>query len=306
MKKFLVHSSLFFILVSVSLGIVLYQADGYSDTFYVRFTTPKQNSLILGTSKAAHAIMPSELLKVLPNDSIFNFAFTIAHSPYGPAYLKGIKRKLSEDSKDGVFIIGLDAWSIADSSEDPNDESQFDENESFLNKLRTVSSKPNIPYLISFYKNTYIKIFKRDTIAFLHDDGWLEVKADMNEDVVARRIKNKVKRQIEKKKSFHFSKTRLSYLYETITYLQERGEVYLVKLPVHPDLLMSDDSVVPNFNELMIRLSQDTSAPYYDMSGENENYQYVDGIHLHSDSGKEVTKKIALWIKELRSDRNMN
>ena len=63
-----------------------------------------------------------------PNDSIFNFAFTIAHSPYGPAYLKGIKRKLSDDSKNGLFIVGLDAWSIADSSEDPNDESQFDEN----------------------------------------------------------------------------------------------------------------------------------------------------------------------------------
>jgi hypothetical protein len=306
MKKFLVHSSLFFILVSVSLGIVFYQADGYSDTFYVRFTTPKQNSLIIGTSKAGQGIMPGELLKILPNDSIFNFAFTIAHSPYGPAYLKGIKRKLSDDSKNGLFIVGLDAWSIADSSEDPNDESQFDENNSFLNKLGTVSSKPNIPYLLSFYKNTYIKIFKRDTIAFLHDDGWLEVKTDMNEDVVARRIKNKVKRQIEKKKSFRFSKTRLSYLYETITYLQERGEVYLVKLPVHPDLLTSDDSVVPNFNELMIRLSQDTSAPYYDMSGENENYRYVDGIHLYRDSSKEVTKKIALWIKELRSKRNMN
>jgi hypothetical protein len=306
MKKFLVHSSLFFILISVSLLIVFYQADGYSDTFYVRFTTPKQNSLILGTSKAAHGIMPSELLKVLPDDSIFNFAFTIAHSPYGPAYLKGIKRKLLEDTRNGVFIIGLDAWSIADSSEDPNDESQFDENKSFLNKLGTVSSKPNIPHLLSFYKNTYAKIFKRDTIAFLHDDGWLEVKTDMNEDVVARRIKNKIERQIEKKKSFRFSKTRLSYLYETITYLQEKGEVYLVKLPVHPDLLRVDDDVVPNFDELMIRLSKDTSAPYYDMSDENENYQYVDGIHLYRDSSKEVTKKIALWIKELRSERKMN
>ena len=298
MKKFLLHSTLFLSFVIVSMGIVLYQADGYSDTFYVRFTVPKQKSLIIGTSKAAQGLMPQEIQKILPADSIFNFAFTIAHSPYGPAYLKGIKRKLSEDSSNGIFIVSLDAWSLADNSEDPNDETQFDENKSFLNKLRTVSAKPNIPYLLSFYKNAYIKIFKRDSIAFLHDDGWLEVSANMNSEIVSKRIKNKVQRQIKKQKSFGFSETRLSYLYKTVAYLQERGKVYLVKLPVHPDLLEVDDSVVPNFNELMIKLSKDTSAPYLDMSGENESYNYTDGIHLYKGSARKVSQRVALWIRQ--------
>lgn len=125
--------------------------------------------------------------------------------------------------------------------------------------LEISSLKIILPVGISFYTfqtlSYSIDIYRKkltptkDFVAFLHDAGWLEVKTDMNSDVVDRRIKNKVERQIEKKKNFRFSKTRLSYLYETITYLQGRGEVYLVKLPVHPDLLSSDDSVAPNFNE---------------------------------------------------------
>jgi len=283
------------------MGLLFYQADGYSDTFYVRFTTPKQKSLIIGTSKAGQGIQPSEFLKISPNDSLFNFAFTVAHSPYGPAYLKGIKRKLIKDSKNGIFIVAVDAWSLADSSEDPNDESLFDENKSFLNKLQTVASKPNIPYLLSFYKNNYIKIFKRDTIAFLHDDGWLEVSPKMKQNTVAKRIEYKIEQLNEKTESFSFSKTRLSYLYKTIAFLQKHGEVYLVRLPVHPKLMKADVAVVPNFEDIVIQLTQETSTPYLDMSMDNENYQYTDGIHLYKESGKEVTKKIALWIKNEQS-----
>lgn len=296
MKKFLLHSALFLFLVLGTIYLVFLQADGYTDPFYARFTTPKQNSLIIGTSKAAQGIRPAEINNVLKDDTIFNYAFTVAHSPYGPAYLKGIKRKLSEDTTDGIFIVTVDAWSIADSGENPNDETEFDENYSFLNKLGTVASKPNIPYLLSFYKNSYAKIFERDTIAFLHDDGWLEISAKMDADIVAQRIVNKAASLKKKRKEFILSETRLRYLYKTIEFLQEHGDVFLVRMPVHPGLTEIDNAVVPEFDSLMGELIREKGLPYLDLSSENEFYTYTDGIHLYKNSAAEVSRTIALWI----------
>lgn len=282
---------------------VFFQADGYSDPFYVRFTTPKQHSLILGTSKAAHGIQPTEIKEVLPDEELFNYSFTIAHSPYGPAYLKGIQRKLQKNSNNGLFIVAVDPWSIADSNEDPNDESQFDENKSFLNKLTVVDAKPNIPYLLSFYKNSYLKFFERDPVAFLHDDGWFEVNLDMHEDVVSERILNKANWLKKRGEEFQFSQTRLSYLYKIIEYLKSRGSVYMVNLPVHPDLTEINNSVTPNYIDKMKQLAKETQTPYLDMSTNNGEYIYTDGIHLYKDSGKLVSQKIARWIKEIEDSK---
>ncbi|MBL4662632.1 MAG: hypothetical protein JKY22_03535 [Flavobacteriaceae bacterium] len=296
MRKFLIHSVLFLVLVSGSITFVFFQADGYTDPFYARFTTPKQSSLIIGTSKAAQGIRPDVLNKILP-DSIYNFAFTIAHSPFGPAYLNGVKCKLSEVTKDGIFIVAVDTWSISDAHDDPNDENLFDENRSFLNNLTTVSSNPNIPYLLTYYKNGFAKIFDRDSVAFLHDDGWLEINIKVDPKTVDIRIQNKAASLEEKKNRFQLSETRLSYLYKTITYLKERGEVFVVSLPVHPKLTQIEMAVVPEFTELMNKLSRETYVPYLNLMEENEGYTYTDGVHLYRDSAKEVSERIGKWIK---------
>jgi len=295
-KKFLLHSVLFLTLVLGSMLYVFYQADGYTDPFYARFTSPKQSSLIIGTSKAAQGIRPNVLNKTLP-DSIYNFAFTIAHSPYGPAYLNGIKRKITKETSNGIFILAVDPWSIADAHTDPNDENQFDENKSFLNKLQTISSQPNIPYLVSYYRNSYAKIFDRDTVVFLHDDGWLEINTRMDPKIIEVRIQNKAESLKERGTRYQLSETRLSYLNQTIVYLKERGSVYMVTLPIHPDLTKLEAAIVPNFNELMYQLSRETGAPFLDLSQDNHDYIYTDGMHLYKDSATEVSRKIASWIK---------
>jgi len=297
MKRFLVHSAIFLTLIMGSIAFVFFQADGYTDPFYIRFTTPKQNSLIIGTSKAAQGIRPAILKTNLPEHSFFNYAFTVAHSPYGPAYLNGIKRKLSEDPKAGIFIVTVDGWSVSDGNQDPNDASQFDENYSFLNNLTNVSSKPNFGYLTTYYKNNYAKIFERDTVAFLHDDGWLEISTRMSEEIVNTRIENKAVSLAKKLENNRLSYTRLKYLRKTITYLQEHGKVYLVRLPVHPSLADADAAVVPNFKEIMTQLANETGTAYLDMHSSNDQFQYTDGIHLTKNSAADVSNRIGLWIK---------
>ena len=301
MKKFILHSVLFSGLVLGTILLVFWQADGYSDFFYARFTTPKQSSLILGTSKAAQGLQPAEFKKVLPNHDLYNFAFTVAHSPYGPAYLNGIKGKISEETRGGIFILAVDAYSIAANVKHLNDETKFDENSSFLNNLSSVNAKPNVEYLASYYKDYYLKIFQRNPIAFLHGDGWLEINATVSDTLLERRIKEKKEDYQRREKQLQFSETRLSYLYKTIRFLEGHGTVYLVRLPVHSELAEADARVVNNFDSFIANFALEHQVPYLDLSAQSEQYTFIDGLHLYKGSGKEVSKEIALWIKSLRS-----
>ena len=52
---------------------------------------------------------------------------------------------------------------------------------------------------------------------------------------------------------------------------------------------------MPNFNQ-DIKLAVDNSAGYLDLSTENENFDYTDGVHLTKTSGKEVSKLIGEWM----------
>src|SRR4051812_33254984 len=108
MKKFIIRLCVLapFAIVPF-LVYVTYFSNGKSDYFYLRFTTPPQPSLILGTSRAAQGLQPSVF-----NESnlafakpMFNFSFANNISPYGPIYLNAIKKKVSTASKNGLFIL---------------------------------------------------------------------------------------------------------------------------------------------------------------------------------------------------------
>ena len=118
--------------------------------FYVRFTSPTQHNLIIGTSRAAQGIQPTVLNEIIPNKSFFNYAFTAAQSPFGPVYLKSIQKKIDTTTKNGIFIVTVDPWSISSKSKDPNDSSKFRENNLALATFQTSTEVPIM--------NTYLNI----------------------------------------------------------------------------------------------------------------------------------------------------
>ena len=92
------------------------------------------------------------------------------------------------------------------------------------------------------------------------------------------------------------STKRIEYLVKTINYLKEYGDVYIVRLPVHPELMQIENELMPNFDRL-IDEAITQSNDYLDLTNQNEKYTYIDGNHLFKDSGKEVSELIANWIK---------
>lgn len=310
MKRFLLSSTLFLVILLITFYCIFIQADGYTDPFYLRFATPKKHSLILGTSRAAQTIMPRILNQTLSRNDLFNYSFTVGHSSYGPTYLESIKRKLNSDAKKGIFIISVDPWSISSNTEDPNDSSSFEELKLALSGTRFVNCKPNIQYLLKYYdKRFWNLIFNPDSTMLLHDDGWFELTVPMDSASVEERTKIRIQdyRNIYSSQ-YKFSSVRFNYVIQTIKYLQNFGTVYLVRLPVHPLMMQIESKQMPDFNDKIQKIAGETQVDYLDMTDLNSAFTYVDGNHLHKDSGKKVSEIIGNWIMEKKSDltRDLN
>ncbi|TPV33843.1 hypothetical protein FJ651_06705 [Paucihalobacter ruber] len=303
MKRFIWHIIGFILITGLSCYIIFMQADGYTDAFYVKFTTPKQNSLIVGSSRAAQGLQPNSMSRVLPNYPIYNYAFSRIHTPYGKPYLESIKLKLKEDSKKGIFIVEVNPWSICKQKNEVLDSVNFRENNSFLGGVKNVSVKPNLEYLMNFYEGKNVDIFtKKGTnyhkeILFVHDDGWYEVNLNDSPKKRDQRINSTITSYSKIRTDYQgLSDIRLDYLKQTIDFLQYHGKVFMVRMPVHSNMLAIEKELMPDFDQKMLEVSMELELPYFNFTHMVDQFQYTDGHHLDIDSGSKFSVLLAQKI----------
>jgi hypothetical protein len=300
MRQFLSKISVFIGPLMLSFLGLIYQVDGSFDHFYHRFTTPKQRSLILGTSRAAQGLQPNVFREELGIE-IYNYSFTIAHSPFGKVYFDSIVKKHNK-MQGGVFIVTVDPWAISSWTKDPNDLAEFGENKLCLGNTSNVSIHPNFEYLFNNRRGDIMAfLIPQSKHVFLHGDGWLEVSGiSMDSISFKKRLNNKLKLY---KNDFlpkmKFSEIRLDYLIKTIKYLKEYGEVYLVRLPIHAEMMKIEQVFMPHFNSVIHEAIVNSNG-FLDLTCQNDRFLYTDGNHLFPSSGKKVSQIIAHWIGELR------
>jgi hypothetical protein len=304
------------IIVLLHLGLALL-ADGTTDDYYLKFSSPKQSSLILGTSRAKQGIIPSVLSSSIENSDyqIFNFSFTLKSSPFGLVYYNAIKQKIDLKSKDGCFIVTVDPWSISEKICDLN---KSPDSLSVLLGISDFTSKPNFKYLFKKFPHGWgrillnriekpiLKYYSGDlnssmtgSFSVLDNDGWLDVYTSLDSAFVKRKEEVKFKTYKYNSVMRTCSEKRIEYLNATIEFLKNHGDVYLVRMPVHKKMLSIEQQYMPDFNE---RISNAIfmSEGYFDFSTLDNEYRYTDGNHLTKTSGKEVTQKIGQWISGLK------
>ena len=294
MKKFIGHIVILGLAIAASIGFIFSKADGYSDAFYLKFTSSKKSNLILGTSKAAQGLQPDVLMNINKED-FFNYAFALNSSPYGKTYLNSIKNKLNNKYTNQTFILSIDPWSLSINTEIPNDTLNFREKKSYLANIKNPNQSINYQYLFNYFDESYYKLLKKNSVAFLHENGWLEVNLPNDSFSVDRRRKFTISGYEKKVNNYHFSDIRFQYLLKTINFLKRYGKVYLVRLPVHSSLMSLENQIMPDFNQ-DIRSAINLSAGYLDLSPVNNNQNYTDGVHLTKNSGHEVSEMIGEWI----------
>ena len=265
---------------------------GRVDAFYGRFTSPAAGSLILGTSRAAQGIRPAVLAVRLGGQfqgPLLNYAFTLTHSPYGPAYLASIKRKLRPDVKNGLFIIAVDPWSLSLTGP----EGTFPEAQSFIGQLRQVSQNPNLPYLTRYQTKPLYRLLLDYATAteHLHPDGWLEVNIGTASAQVYARTARKLQDYRLLAASQHLSAGRMQALRQTIEFLKPHGRVVLVRLPVGSSLLQLENTYQPGFDQLMCQTAAAFAVPYLDYS--TQPYTTTDGNHLQRAASQQFSEKLA-------------
>ena len=306
--------SLFIIALHLILGAL---ADGSTDNFYLRFTSSKQNSLIIGTSRSAQGIHPNILDSVLnleENNGIYNYSFSINNSSYGKEYYYAIKNKINESAKNGLFIITVDPWAI--SSDTTLNDNEIDIESIFYSK-KHYNSYPNYEYLIKNYKkgwgNILLKRIESNILirnqnslskikgafTYLRKDGLLEVYTSMDSTYVKQNIQKKVYNYNTSMSSNKFSKFRFLYLRKTIQLLKKHGEVYLVRMPVHTSLFKIEDSFDPQFDKRIMNLANKTNVDYLNFADNATQYSYTDGNHLYINDAKIFSNQLAERIKIL-------
>lgn len=292
-----IKKSVWFGLISLLIFCaVLSIADGASDPFYLRFTTPKQENLVIGTSRSAQGIQPSVIKELSGGLDFYNFSFTVAHSPFGPVYLDAIKKKVKKGNKRSTFIVSVDPWSISSTSPDPNNEDDFREKDLALGKVNFVNVNPNLEYLFKMFTGNYHLIIERkfnERSMILKDDGWLMVTVPMDSVSIYSRTKKKLSSYRDQVENYRYSSKRLEYLKKTLEYLKDHGEVIVVRLPIHPEMMKIEEGFMPDFNEKVNQLSPYFDS-YLDFTNKNGDLEYTDGNHLSISSGRIVSQ----WITD--------
>jgi hypothetical protein len=276
-------------------------ADGTTDEYYLRFTTPKQRSMILGGSRAAQGLHPSVF-----NDPAFagtfdgpmyGFAFTMAHSPYGATYLHAIEEKLDPSAHNGLFIVQVDPWLLSN----PRDTTGETEADRTLGPQWSWNAHPNFEYLTRYWDRgwgalSHWPMGDRDTTSMLMPDGRLAVNVAMDTVTVRHRTENKVRTyRDEYLPGRTLSMARLEYLRRTIALLKPHGTVVLARLPVCTEIAAMEGSFAPNIQARLNDLASAAGATFVNL--DTMAVAFTDGNHLDEASGIRVSEALRQAIE---------
>jgi len=289
LKRFLIHIVLWGGLVAVTFGVVIaYHAGPRTDYFYNRFTQPKASSLILGSSRAAQGINPSELVEETSVE-FFNYSFTNYNSPYGQCYFNAVKRKFAETTG-GITILEVNPFTLSNYKRNmTGDEEIFEECSTPPSNMWFVETEPNFEYIIRNYSEdlrTLTGIKSRPYSIYLHDDGWLEIEMPFDTAYFRKNTEEKVKNYNELTPKMKPSIARWKALHEMVSYFKKFGNVYLVRVPVSPEMEKIERNYYPSFHSEVMALANRSEVDYLNYFHLNDSLYFTDGNHLHCESAK--------------------
>ncbi len=278
-------------------------ADGSTDSFYLKLTTPKQKSLIIGSSRAAQGLQPEIINEVIEGKELYNFAFSRVHTPYGEPYFKSVQKKVQPNVEDGLFVLEVNPWVVSE-KENEQEIEIFYESRGFLGKVNNVDLNPNFEYLIESFGKRYIDIISNKFVAsdkinvIVQSDGWCKVSLPDAYDQKKVKKSTLERYQLIQQEYKGVSDKRMKSLIEIVNYLKAHGTVILIRLPVCDDMLEIENKLIPDFDGLMSQVAKKMNIKYINTMPLREQYLYSDGHHLETNSSMEFSKYLATLIKK--------
>jgi len=313
MREFLIRNSVYGLIIIGIYFIVSWFAGGPTQHLYGKFTSGKKHSMIIGTSRALMGFNPNVTDSVLSNGQfgLYNYAFTEIHSSYGEVYYNAILKKLDTLSGNGLFIVAVDPWAISVTKALVDKPDQYPEHKLSVATTRSFTTKPNFSYLKNAYHLSWGRILLEILInehpeRTVHTSGWLEVTERQDSVTLHQRIRDKVK-YFRKGKFNHYrvSPNRLEFLEKTIDLLNRYGQVFMVRMPVHPTIKALEDEYSPSFDLQMRELAAKYGIYYLPNCCQGENLVFFDGHHLESTSAITFSAEVGRWIRSRLKRRRL-
>ncbi len=261
------------------LGIFCCIPAGKIGDVYPRVTTPRQHSLVIGTSRAAQGIDPDILNDRLrdryPAADLYNFAFHIDETTYNEIYFSAIMKKLTDDRTHGLFILSVDPWA-------------FKRDNEILGELdlRSVSARPNVEYLVRFFNRTWISPLP--THVCINASGRSVVTGIKRSPAL---ITQKLTTYREMASHYAYSQESERVFVRLVDSLRTRGDVYAVRMPVAREMAALEDSLMPAFSQRMDSVTRAHGAVFLDFI--RETYETNDGNHLTKEEGDRFSEALA-------------
>lgn len=311
MKHFLLKITLFcVVLTGVYFSFMYKVSTGYVDENYPKFCQ-EAGSLIIGVSTASQGISPQifedNLSELNLDKPMVNFAINFEQSQYGDTYLNAIENKLKKSTKKGLFILSVSPISF--SSVKNLDESALEQldKEKILGKITNFTSAPNFDYISNCYPislyNAFYPTNKWDNLV-AHPNGWNEFKLKSKSYTVTKEdITNWKKKTIEFQDKFlktqEISKIRFLSFAKTIDFLKQKGDVFIVRMPLTPENLKLENEKWENFNYQFDSIAKVKNISFLDYSETSSEYNTYDGTHMVSESAKKFSKTLSDDVKSI-------
>lgn len=298
MRKFLIKLLVILVVPILFIGSsFVFWLNGYIDPYYMRISSPRQSSMILGTSRSSLGLVPSVFEKNGYNN-VYNYSFTIADSPWGEDYYNSICKKLDTASNNGFFVLSVDPFSISAKISDDGKEIIPSTR---LSEISDVTSSPNYEYIYKMdvkpWRYLLVLLHIERRTFYLHKDGWYEnlrMYDKETEKVEARLKLNEYKSGYAKSR---LSNHRMEYLKNAIQRLKQYGRVVLVRIPTSTDMYEYECEYMPSFDSLMNDLSMKYNLNYYNFGQTSGSYRTFDGNHLIPEDAKCFTQRLCDSLK---------
>lgn len=305
-QRFLLRCLVFMALAAgVSALLVPLAFHPSADEFYGKLTGEPPPSLIIGTSRAAQGLVPSVF-----NDSTlsfarpdFNFAFTMQHSRYGPAYLRAIQRKLAPGTTDGLFLLEVSPVALSVTAPQAAD-AEFPESQTFVGKMHSFNATPNLEYALyasppgTKLMEAIMGQLRGQYSSYLHPDGWLEISLSPRTLADQKRFKFKRLSYENLLMKSRPSSRRWEAFEQTVSFLRERGRVAIVRLPLGLPIYELEQQYQPDFDARMTESAKRLAVPYLNLAVLSGKFETNDGNHLTRQAAVVVSRRVATSLGE--------
>lgn len=285
MKRFVV-SSLAFALALVLLFAQVFALipAGMIGDVYARVSSPRQQSLVVGTSRAAQAVNPEIInakLRSVYAPELYNFSFHLDASSYNEVYARAVIKKLDAPrAGKHLFILAVDPWSLRKLDSVPTELA-----------LRSVARRPNAEYLVKNFTRSWFSPLPRHS--YVNKFGRTEVDyAPRSQAEWKKRVGMRMPAYEEMTKNYAFSAARQRTLENLARSLKSRGgDVYFVRIPTSQPMMDLENEVCPDFSARMRDAARRAGAVYLDFG--SASYATTDGNHLTMAEGDRFSSALA-------------